>query len=48
MRAKFEEGDVSAKEAIGEIDASLNSVKKGEKLTVTEGMKSESAMRVSA
>ena len=45
MRAEFEEGTVSAKEARATIDASLGEVKSGEKLKMTEGMQTESAER---
>ncbi len=45
MRAEFEEGTVSAKEALATIDASLGEAKPGEKLKMTEGMQTESAER---
>jgi hypothetical protein len=45
MRAEFEEGTVSAKEALATIDASLGEAKPGEKLKVSAGMQAESAER---
>jgi hypothetical protein len=45
MRAAFEEGTASAKEALATIDASLGEVNPGEKLKVTEGMQAESTER---